>query len=134
MKSTLNPPRASLVLCFLLGWNSLLLCFILGCTSTAPTIAYKGEVGANAAVVSAMTAWGSYVAIVHPGTNAEAQVKGYFDAYKAAELALIDATAAWAAQTPPPTNTPPAVIAAQTAVTGSASNLVNNVNLIVSTK
>lgn len=69
-----------------------------GC-STAPTNAYKAEAAAQLTVDAAMTAWGDYVAVNHPGVDQETAVKNAFIRYQAAELFAIDATAALAQQT-----------------------------------
>lgn len=68
-----------------------------GCASQqVTTTAYKAEATTDAAVTTAMSAWGTYVATYHPPASEELQVQTAFNAYKQAELAAIDATAAYA--------------------------------------
>jgi hypothetical protein len=68
-----------------------------GCaTQQVTTTAYKAEATTDAAVTTAMSAWGTYVATYHPPASEELQVETAFNAYKQAELAAIDATAAYA--------------------------------------
>jgi hypothetical protein len=68
-----------------------------GCaTQQATTTAYKAEATTDAAVTTAMSAWGTYVAAYHPTASQELEVEKAFDAYQQAELAAIDATAAYA--------------------------------------
>jgi hypothetical protein len=68
-----------------------------GCASqSAVTTAYKSEAAADAAVTTAMSAWGAYVAANHPPVAQEMAVEKAFNAYQQAELASIDATSAYA--------------------------------------
>jgi len=68
-----------------------------GCaTQQMTTTAYKAEATTDAAVTTAMSAWGTYVATYHPPASEELEVETAFNAYKQAELAAIDATAAYA--------------------------------------
>lgn len=70
---------------------------ITGCASQqVTTTAYQTEATTDAAVTTAMSAWGAYVAAYHPSASEELQVQTAFNAYKQAELAAIDATAAYA--------------------------------------
>ncbi len=97
-----------------------------GCSTTQTTVAYKGEAATDLAVKTAMTGWGTYVALKHPDTASELQVFNAFEAYKAAELALIDATASLASN---PTNTP-ALNAAQNAVAASQADLIKLISTL----
>jgi thiamine biosynthesis lipoprotein ApbE len=68
-----------------------------GCASqTAVTTAYKSEAAADAAVGTAMSAWGAYVSANHPPVSQEWAVQKAFNDYQQAELAAIDATTAYA--------------------------------------
>jgi len=70
---------------------------ISGCaTQQVATTAYKAEATTDAAVTTAMSAWGTYVATYHPPANEELEVQKAFATYQQAELAAIDATAAYA--------------------------------------
>ena len=94
---------------------------LTGCNSTPSTVAYKGEVATDAAVITAMTGWGAYVTAKQPGAATEQKVFAAFEIYKAAQLTLIDATASLAAN---PTNTVP-LQAAENAVAASQLDLIN---------
>jgi hypothetical protein len=70
---------------------------LTGCaTQSVTTAAYKTEATTDAAVTTAMSAWGAYVSMYHPPTSQELEVEKAFDAYQQAELAAIDATTAYA--------------------------------------
>lgn len=103
------------------------LALMAGCSTTSvSTTAYKTEATTDAAVTSAMSAWGAYVAAYHPPVAEEAAVQKAFNAYQQAELAAIDATTAYAnasgsnsvAQTASES-------AAMTAATSSLTDLLN---------
>lgn len=97
-----------------------------GCSTPPATFAYQTESAANVGIIAAMTAWGSYVAAVHPGVAAETKVKSAFEKTQLAELALIDATSAWVASNPSAggSATPANVAAAQAALSQATSELV----------
>jgi hypothetical protein len=91
-----------------------------GCSTNQTTAAYKGEVVTDTAVKTAMTGWGVYVQLYHPGTNAETQVLHAFNSMRAAELTVVDATESLASN---PTNTAP-LQAAENALAASQADLV----------
>lgn len=103
------------------------------CSTAPPAAAVKAESAGNVAVITAMTAWGAYVAAYHPGVGPETQVKTFFLATRSAELALVDATSSWVlSQTNSVngTNMPPNVIAAQAALVSASADLVNVVSIL----
>ncbi len=109
-------------LCALLGLSALL----MSVCATAPTTAFKVESGVQVSVVTAASAWNSYVAANHPSAAVELQVRAAFEKYQRAELLAIDVTASYASVTA--TNAPLAasnLAAASTAVTNDLNELVS---------
>jgi hypothetical protein len=100
-----------------------------GCTTNQVTAAYKVEAATTVTVQAAMTGWGTYVALYHPGTNAEQKVFNAFQIWQSSELAMVDATASLASD---PTNTAPAQ-AAQNAVAASQLDLINLIASLTNT-
>ncbi len=100
-----------------------------GCSTTQTELAFKTEQAADLTVQTAMTGWGTYVALEHPGTNTEAKVLAAFNIYKNAELALVDATASLASE---PTNTAP-LTAAQSALAASQASLLSLITSLTNT-
>lgn len=96
---------------------------LLGCSTNQTTAAYKGEVATDTAIATAMSGWGAYVSLYHPGTNTEQKVFDAFALYKQSEITLIDATASLAGN---PTNTAPQ----QAALNAVAATQLDLLNLI----
>jgi hypothetical protein len=119
LAASLPPPV--LAACF--GLALLFSHFLTGCTTSQQAAAFKVETGANISVSAAMTGWGAYVALQHPGTNAEQTVYNAFESYKSANLAAINATEALAQS--PTTISTNVVISAQNLASQSITNLVN---------
>lgn len=98
---------------------------IVGCSTNSQQAAYKGVSGSDAAVRVAMIGWGSYVSAAHPAAATEQQVKNAFDAYRNAELAVIDASAALSTNGGN-TNTLTAAFIAEQAAQSDLVNLINS--------
>jgi hypothetical protein len=98
---------------------------LTACSTSQTTAAYKGEVATQTAVAAAMTGWGVYVGMYHPGTNEEQKVFDAFQIYKQSELLLIDSTASLANN---PTNT----TTSQAALNAVAAAQLDLLNLITS--
>lgn len=116
MKNPLRPILfAATVIAMLSG-----LSWIVGCGTTAQSTAQQGVVATDASVRLAMTGWGLYVGVKHPGTNAEQQVYTAFEQVKSGELAVVAAARAIG------TNTDLTLLEATTlAYSASKSNLFN---------
>ena len=101
------------------------LIFVTGCsaiqTQSAVTKAYKAEATADAAVTTAMSAWGAYVKTENPPASEQVTVEKAFNDYQKAELAAIDATVAFANASG--TNSVTAQQNESTALTSAASSL-----------
>lgn len=107
------------------------LALMAGCSTTSvSTTAYKTEATTDAAVTSAMSAWGAYVAAYHPPVSEELQVESAFNKYQQAELAAIDVTAAFAAATA--TNSASSTTNETTALTAATQSLTDVLNLVQS--
>jgi hypothetical protein len=70
---------------------------LAGCGSTPQRVAYVAAGTTVVTVDAAMSEWGAYVAIKHPGTNQELAVKSAYEKYQASMAVVTDAGAAYAA-------------------------------------
>lgn len=100
-------------------------CSLFTNSQTPITVASKAETAADIAVDTSMAAWDDYVKQYHPPASTELVVEKAFNDYKAAELAAIDATTAYANATGSNSVTQvSAVTAAQTQVSQSLAELL----------
>jgi hypothetical protein len=86
-------PVKILFLCALAGSGFCL----AGCQSTPQQITYQAAGTTVITVGAAMTAWGTFVAAEHPGTNEELAVETAYDQYQASMAVVCDAGEAYAA-------------------------------------
>lgn len=70
---------------------------LTGCGSTPQKIAYQAAGTTVVTVDTAMSGWGAYVAVKHPGTNEEMTVKNAYEKYQASMAVVCDAGAAYSA-------------------------------------
>lgn len=104
----------------------LMLLFYVGCSTSQTSNTYKASVAGDQAVRLAMTGWGVYVGQKHPGTNTELQVFNAFQAVKAGEILVLNATASLASN---PTNTAP-LAAAENALAATQSSFISLISSI----
>lgn len=104
----------------------LALAWLVGCSTSQIKTAAEVETGADVTVVGVMTGWDIYVGAKHPGTNAELKVLHAFNAVKAAEVTVVDATITAAKE---PTNTAP-LLAAEQLFESSKTNLITLISAI----
>lgn len=114
----------------LIGW-SFVGCFlwIQGCSSTPTTTAFNASTATDAAVRTAMTGWGLYVAAEHPSSNSEQQVWMAFESVKAGEIAVLQAESQLATNSSA-TNL---LVTAENALGASISGLTNVINALTNT-
>lgn len=99
-----------------------------GCSSpNAATTTGNALIAVKASADAVMSAWGSYVAAAHPGTNAEQKALGLWRSYKSAELSALYEDEAWlqiASTNTATTNAPPDLLTAQQAEQEALDNLI----------
>jgi hypothetical protein len=124
-----TPPRPggaliiSLCLAGLFGWG-----LFAGCQVSPTRAAYTAEATAQVSVETAMRAWNDYVGQFHPSLDQERQVKAAYERYRAAMVAMIDASELYASATS--TNAPAAALSAELARQNAANRLTDLVNLL----
>lgn len=102
---------------------------IQGCSTTATTTAFNASTATDAAVRTAMTGWGLYVAAEHPSSNSEQQVWMAFESVKAGEVAVLQAESQLATNSSA-TNL---LVTAENALGASISGLTNVINALTNT-